>query len=225
MSTSGAPLRGMDFFAMGPRPPSTSSDSPALPSEFRPYRRFVSWFILTFVSLGCTYLLISVGVTIYRRRNAVPSGEPIGQLASAADLESCHEELTDVEQGLERHLENFQHLVAHYDAAEAQRWSEDRSFWLGQWKAADERCRFAAARPGQFSKEWEQLAVIHAELRETEASYTKELLRFGKDQAPHLDRIRDRLDRVGAKLGASNGGDTGEAPQTTNSNDSGETTP
>src|SRR5579862_8817046 len=99
---------------MGPRPPSTSLDSSSLPGEFRPY--------LPFVSLGCTYLLISVGVTIYRRRNAFPSGAPVGTTASAADLESCHEELTDVEQGLERHLENVQHLVAHYDAEEAQRW-------------------------------------------------------------------------------------------------------
>ena len=213
---------------MGPRPPSTTTDTASAPGEFRPYRRFVSWFILTFVSLGCTYLLISVGVTIYRRQNAVPSGDPIGRAASAADLESCHEELTDVEQGLERHLENVQHLVAHYDAEEAQRWAEDRSFWLGQWKAAAERCRFAEPRRGKFSKEWEQLAVIHAELRETEGSYTKELLRFGKDQAPHLDRIKDRLDHVGAMLATSNGGDTGEAPKTTNSinsNDAGEPTP
>jgi hypothetical protein len=213
---------------MGPRPPSTTTDTASAPGEFRPYRRFVSWFILAFVSIGCTYLLISVGVTIYRRQNAVPSGDPIGRAASAADLESCHEELTDVEQGLERHLENVQHLVAHYDADEAQRWAEDRAFWLGQWKAADERCHFAEARPGKLSKDWEQLAVIHAELHETEASYTKELLRFGKDQAPHLDRIRDRLAHVGAPLGTSNGADPtelGEAPQTNNSNDSGETTP
>src|SRR5450432_4805204 len=99
---------------MGPRPSSPPQDNVSLPGEFRPYRRFVSWFILTFVSLGCTYLLISVGVTIYRRRNAVPSGAPVGAVPTSADLESCHEELTDVAQGLERHLENF-HLVAHYE--------------------------------------------------------------------------------------------------------------
>src|SRR5262249_40707897 len=150
---------------------------------------------------GCTYLLISVGVTIYRRRNAVPSGSPVGAVASAADLESCHEELEDVKHGLERHLDNF-HLVAHYDADQAQRWASDRSFWLGQGKAATERCHSGATRPGKYAKEWEQLAVIHAELRETEASYSKELLRFGKDQAPRLDRIQDRLDRVGKKLGS-----------------------
>jgi hypothetical protein len=211
---------------MGPSPtPSPpNSDAPATPGEFRRYRRFVSAFILTFVCLGCTWLLASVGVTIWRRRNAVPSGAPVGTVASAADLLGCQEELADVAHGLERHLDNF-HLVSHYDADEAQRWASDRTFWLGQWKAADQRCHFAAARPGKFTKEWEQLAVIHAELRETEASFSKELLRFGKDQAPRLDRIKQRLDRVGAKLRSfgSGGTDPGEPPQTNTSSNSGDT--
>jgi hypothetical protein len=208
-----------------PLPNSTSPASPDAPppGEFRRYRRFVSWFILTFVSIGSAYLLVSVAVTIYRRRNAVPSGVSVGTVATSADLRSCYEELSDVGQGLERHLENF-HLVAHYDADDAQSWAEDRSFWLGQWKAADERCHFAAPRPGKFAKEWEQLSAIHAQLRETEASYTKELLRFGKDQAPHLDRITERLDGLGAKLGTS-GAETGDSPQSSASSDSGETTP
>jgi hypothetical protein len=200
-----------------------ASDSAVPPGEFRRYRRFVSWFILSFVSVGCIYLLISVAVTIYRRRNGVPSGEPVGAFASAAELESCHEELKDVAQGLERHLENFQHLVAHYDSAEAQRWSEDRSFWLGQWKGADQRCHFSAPRAGKFVKEWEQLSVIHAELRETEASYHKELLHFSKNQAPQMDRIRERLERVGKNLGPKGAPEGSEPAQPKALNDTGET--
>src|SRR5215510_9947365 len=120
------------------------SEQPAStsPAEFRRYRRLLSWLVLGFVSLGSAYLLVSVGVTIYRRRNAVPAGAPIGAAASTADLEGCVEELADVEQGLERHLQNFHGLLAHYDAPEAQRWYEDQEFWLGQWKAAEQRCRF-----------------------------------------------------------------------------------
>lgn len=187
-----------------------SSDPVAPPAEFRRYRRFVSWFVLAFVSLGSLYLLVSVGVTIYRRRNAVVSGVPVGRVASADDLESCREELTDVEQGLERHLENFHHLIAHYDADEAQRWSEERSFWLGQWRAADERCLFGQDRSGKYAKEWEELGVIHAELRDTEASYTKELSRFGANEAPRLDRIREQLEKVGRQLAAREGLDASD---------------
>ena len=177
----------------------SSPPSPA-PGEFRPYRRFVWLFILTFVTLGSIYMLVSVGVTIYRRQHAVPTGLPVGTSASDDEIESCHEELSDVADGLEKHLENFHHLVAHYDPAEAQRWSEDQSFWLGQWKAAGQRCHFEVRHPGRLAKEWDHLGVVHEELRETEASYTKELLRFGHDQAPRLDRIRKSLDEIGARL-------------------------
>ena len=63
------------------------SEQPAStsPPEFRRYRRFLSWLVLGFVSLGSAYMLVSVGVTIYRRRNAVPLGEPIGLMASPAE--------------------------------------------------------------------------------------------------------------------------------------------
>jgi hypothetical protein len=187
-----------------------SPESLASPPEYRRYRRFLSGLVLTFVSLGSAYLLVSVGVTIYRRRNAVPLGAPVG--ASAADLESCAEELNDVEQALERHLDNFDHLVAHYDAEEAQRWDEDRAFWNGQWQAAGSRCRYGDPRPGPLSKQWEQLAVIHGELRETEQSFGKELIRFGQTEAPRLDRIRERLTTVGRQIGSSTAGmhDSGE---------------
>jgi hypothetical protein len=172
------------------------------PGEFRRYRRLLSWLVLGFVSLGSAYLLVSVGVTIYRRRNAVPTGAPVGATASTADLEGCVEELADVEQGLERHLENFHGLLAHYDSSEAQRWAEDRGFWLGQWKAAEERCRYAEPRHGLHAKAWEELREIHTQLHDTEAAYHKELLSFGEKQSPRLDLIRQRLETVSRRIGA-----------------------
>jgi len=179
------------------------SEQPASPPEFRRYRRFLSWLVLGFVSLGSAYMLVSVGVTIYRRRNAVPSGAPIGALASPGDVQGCLEEVSVVEQALERHLENFHNLLAHYDADEAQRWAESESFWLGQWKAAGERCRFAEPRKGPLAKSWEELGVIYAELRTTEATYTKELQRFAQHQAPRLDQMRERLKAVGRRIGTT----------------------
>lgn len=180
----------------------SSESAASSPGEFRRYRRFVSLFILSFVSVGSIYLLISVGVTIYRRQHAVPLGSPIGAVASAEELESCYEELSDVTLGLERHLDNFQSLVGHYDAEEAQRWGDDSAFWLGQWRAAGDRCHFEQPRAGKTGKHWSELAVVHADLRTIEASYQSELLRFSHDQAPALDRIRDRLDKISRQLTA-----------------------
>src|SRR5580765_3617430 len=174
----------------------------ASPPEFRRYRRFLSWLVLGFVSLGSAYMLVSVGVSIYRRRNAVPLGEPVA-LTSAADLQGCLEELVVVEQALESHLENFHNLLAHYDADEAQRWAESESFWLGQWKAAGERCRYGEPRKGPLAKSWEELRVIHGDLKATEQTYTKELQGFAKTQAPRLDQMRERLKSVSRRIGAT----------------------
>jgi hypothetical protein len=177
--------------------------APHTPGEFRPYRRFVSWFILTFVSLGSAYLLVSVGVTIYRRQHAVPLGSPVGAVASEDEIKSCLEELTDVFRGLEKHLENFHNLIAHYDVDEAQRWAEDKTFWIGQWKAAGGRCHFQQPRAGKLAKEWEQLGEVYAALQHTEESYTKELIRFGQNQAPSLDHISQRLTQIGKRMSLS----------------------
>ena len=173
------------------------------PPEFRRYRRFLSWFLLAFISLGSAYLLGSVGLTIYRRRYAVPTGAPVGMPATPADLESCAEELADVQLGLERHLENFHRLLARYSPAGAQDWDENRGFWLGHWKAAGDRCRFSQPHPGPAQKEWDELAGIHLQLAETEIGYTKELLRFGRVQAPRLAQIRKRLELVNSRIGAA----------------------
>ena len=56
------------------------------------------------------------------------------------------------------------------------------------------------------------LQTIHGELRETEASYGKELVRFGQTEAPRLDRLRERLASVGRQIGSSAAGshDSGE---------------
>lgn len=176
-----------------------SSDASATAAEFRPYRRFVSWFVLAFVFLGSIYLMISVSLSIYRRQHAVLLGSPVGAKPSAAEARGCHDELDDVFDGLQKRLEASHRLLGHYDAGEVQRWAEAGSYWRGQWKAVGERCGFDHRRG---IKDWEEMAVLHEELRRTEASFTKEILRFGKEEAPRLDRLRDRLARVGERLGA-----------------------
>ena len=104
--------------------------------------------------------------------------------------------------GLKRHLENFHDLLAHYDLGEAQRWGDDRGFWLGQWQAAGNRCQFDKHHVGKMGKAWSELAVVHADLHDIETSYNRELLRFAQNQAPAMDRISNRLDKIGKQLNA-----------------------
>jgi len=158
----------------------------------------VSWFVLTFVILGSTYLLISVAVTIYRQRHAVLLGSPIGASPSAADVESCYDELSDVVDGLKKRLELSNQLLGQYDADEVQRWAEAGGYWLGTWRAVGLRCGFDQRRG--LGGSWEEMAVLHDELLETEKSYTKKILSFGKEEAPRMDRLRHRLERIGERL-------------------------
>jgi hypothetical protein len=176
--------------------PETAAE-PALPGEFRRHRKFVSWFILAFVFLGGSYMLLSVSVTIYRRQHAVLRGSPVGILATPQDAESCFDELSDVVEGLLKYLENSHTLMAQTNTGEIQAWADAGSYWRGQWRAVGERCGFERRRG---AKNWEEMAVLHEELRDTEAGYTKEISLFGKDLAPRLGRLRAQLARIGERL-------------------------
>jgi glutathionyl-hydroquinone reductase len=188
-----------------------SPPPPASPAEFRPYRRFVSWFVLSFVSLGSFYLLLSVGVSIYRQRHIVLDGAIVSAEITDAELRSCFDELDDVRQGLEKHLEDFHHLLAHYDPNEAQRWADEGTVWQGQWRVLGRRCRFDEIRATHFRKELEEMAAAYNELGQTREIYTKALKRFGTDQAPRLDRIRLRMheidERIAKKSSAASSGE------------------
>jgi hypothetical protein len=177
-----------------------SPSQTASPPEFRPYRRFVSWFVLVFVSLGSAYLLVSVAVSIYRRRHAVPIGAPVSANATDGEIQSCYDELDDVTQGLLKHLENFHHLLAGYDPGEAQSWADEGQVWLGQLHVLRTRCRFDQIRGQRLRKELEEMAAVADELDDTQKIYTNALLRFSKDQAPRLDRIRSRIQRIGDRM-------------------------
>lgn len=188
------------------------SSQTAAPTEFRLYRRIVTAFVLLFVSLGSAYLLISVGVSIYRRRHAVPTGERVSVQLTLSEIHGCYEDLDDISQGLQKHLENFHHLLATYSTSEAQRWEDEAAVWRRQWKVLGQRCRFNEIRGARHRKELEEMAAAYDEMGVTEQIYTHALLRFGKDQAPRLDRVRNRLQKIGERLAKSESAPAGDTP-------------
>jgi hypothetical protein len=163
----------------------------------------VSWFVLAFVALGSLYLGASVALSLYHRRNAVPLGEPVSTQLTVEEIRGCYDELDDVTRGLQKHLENFHHLLGSYDAGEAQRWADEGTVWQRQWKVLGKRCRFNEIRGATLRKEFEEMAAAYEELGLIRQSYTNELVRFGKYQAPRLDRIRARIQKTGERISAS----------------------
>jgi hypothetical protein len=108
-----------------------------------------------------------------------------------------------VTEALQKHLEKFHLLLGGYDSDEAQRWGNEGAFWRNQWTALGQRCRFGGGAVTPRRKDLEEMIAVYQELAATERDYSRELLRFGRDQAPRLDRVRERVKLIGERLARS----------------------
>ncbi len=176
-------------------PPSTHSPN----QEFRRYRKLVAWTAVVVVALGCVYALISVVVALQRQRNGVVEDRISAQLTDR-ETRGCFDELRDVSVALEKHLENAYHLLGGYDSEEARRWSDEGEIWRKRWRVFGQRCRLEDPRPTPPHKDFEAMAAAYQELSSIQTTYSRELLRFGSELAPRLDRINKRVDQIGEHL-------------------------
>jgi hypothetical protein len=170
----------------------------------------VSWFVLLFILIGGVYLLTSVGVSIYRRRHVVPTPNRVSAQVTEDEIKSCFDELDDVRQRLAKHLENFHHLLASYDRAEAQRWAEEGNSWHQQWQALGQRCRFNELPVTRLRKELEQMTGAYLALGDTYNLHIRAFKRFGTELAPRMDDIHERMKKIGERLNQSASSPPGE---------------
>jgi hypothetical protein len=185
--------------------PSTNSSSP--PSgrnqpeppaqEFRTYRRFLATAVLGFIVLGSSYLLASVGVGIYRERHPMSRGEPVSTLVTHDELLECWQELSELSLVLQQRFESLHDLL---EGDKAQSWAEEVYKWRDGWTALGQRCRFRSGVVAGRPKEFDNMVAAYNEVADMEAVYTKDLLRFGKELAPRLDRLRKQIDSIGLRL-------------------------
>ncbi len=178
----------------------TSTNPPN--QEFRRYRKLVAWTSSILVTLGSLYLLLSVAVALERRRNVVLRDRISPQLTES-EIAGCFDELRDVSVALRKHLENAYHLLGGYDSEEASRWASEGEYWRKRWRVFGERCRLSEKQlPGPVPKDFEAMAAAYEELGDIQTTYSRELLRFGSELAPRLDRINKRVDQIGEHLGS-----------------------
>jgi hypothetical protein len=159
--------------------------------------------------LGSLYLLLSVVVSLQRQRHVVLE-DRISPKLSPSEIAGCFEDLRDVSMALEKHLENAYHLLGGYDSEEARRWSAEGEVWRNRWRVFGERCRLDE-QATRANKDFEAMAAAHLELGSIQTTYSRELLRFGSELAPRLDRINKRVEQIGHSLSTS-GSPTGASP-------------
>jgi hypothetical protein len=178
--------------------------------EFHRYRKLVAWISSILVVLASLYLLLSVAVTLQHQRNVVLENR-ISPLLTTKEIGGCFDELRDVSVALEKHLENAYHLLGGYDSEEARRWSGEGEVWRNRWRVFGERCRLTERRPEPVNKDMEAMTAAYEELGSIQTTYSRELLRFGSELAPRLDRVNKRVDEIGERL-ATPGSPTGANP-------------
>ena len=178
-------------------PPSGRNPPEPAAQEFRSYRRFLASAVLVFICLGSSYLLASVGVGIYRERHPMLRGEPVSARLTHDELLQCWQELSEVSLVLQQRFESLHDLL---EGDKAQDWADEVYKWRDRWTALGQRCRFRGGAVAGRPKEFDNMAAAYNELAEMEAVYTKDLLRFGKELAPQLDRLRKQIDSIGQRL-------------------------
>ena len=96
-----------------------------------------------------------------------PQRAPGQRPAEPARAAGCWQELSDVTESLQKHLEKSHYLLGGYDQAEAQRWASEGAFWRNQWKVLGERCRLDRPAPARGGKELDEMVGAYRELDET----------------------------------------------------------
>lgn len=165
---------------------------------------------MVLVGLGTLYLMVSVIVNLVRQRNVVLE-DRISPALTSTEIRGCFHDLHDVSLALEKHLENAYHLLGGYDSEEARRWSDEGQVWRNRWRVLGERCRLLDHRPSPPNKDIEVMAAAHEEMGSIQITYSRELLRFGSELAPRLDRLNRRVEQIGEHL-AEPGPPTGAIP-------------
>jgi hypothetical protein len=181
-----------------------AQDSAPATQEFRSYRRFLSRAVLTIIVVGSSYMLASVSVGIYRARHPSLNGEPVSTQLTRDELLGCWQDLEDGALELQERFEDLHDLL---ESDKAQGWAEGVYKWRDRWHVLAQRCRLNGVGLVGRPKEFDNMAAAYNELSEMEAVYTKDLLRFGKELAPQLYRLRKQIDSIGQRLEQATAGD------------------
>lgn len=173
------------------------------PSEFRPYRRLFQG-VFAFVAIGgVIFLLISIGLSVFGRRDAGPLPAQISGQPSVDEQVACQREVQGLFDELNQQLFERQKDVSKSDVDVLSKWEAWRERWHRRWTEVGYRCRFEGSKGKGLGDAYDRMAYVHEDLEEIEQRFDAQLNRFLNHEAPHVAEIRAALaenDRLLRKL-------------------------
>jgi hypothetical protein len=182
-------------------------------AEFRPYRRALNG-IVAFVAVGgILYLLTSIAVSVFAKRQVPLKGKPINAqnidevMTCQSDVEQLFKDLNDETFGL-------QGLVGKKDADLAIQWEDFSKRWHDRWSEVGQRCRFVELRDRGLGADFDRLAWAHEDLEDMKLKFAALLRNYIDEQVPHIESIRRSLETSRRGLEARKRQATAISPQT-----------
>jgi hypothetical protein len=182
-------------------------------TEFRPYRRAINAFVAAVAVGGILYLLASIAVSVFSKRQVPLKERPINAqniddvLKCQADVEQLFKDLNDETFGL-------QGLVGKKDTDLAQQWEDFSKTWQDKWSEVGQRCRFVEMRDRGLGADFDRLAWAHEDLEDMKLKFAALLRNYIDEQVPHIESIRRSLETSRRGLEARKRKATVSAPQT-----------
>jgi hypothetical protein len=185
-------------------------------TEFRPYRRALN-AIVAFVAVGgILYLLASIAVSVFAKRQVPLKGKPINA-QNIDEVLVCQGNVEQLFKDLNDETFSLQGLVGKQDteagARLAMEWDDFSKRWHDRWSEVGQRCRFVELRDRGLGADFDRLAWAHEDLEDMKLKFAALLRNYIDEQVPHIESIRRSLEASRRGLEARKQKATANTPQ------------
>jgi len=185
-------------------------------AEFRPYRRALNALVAFVAVGGILYLLASIAVSVFAKRQVPLKGKPINA-QNIDEVLVCQDNVEQLFKDLNDETFSLQGLVGKQDteagARLAMQWEDFSKRWHDRWSEVGQRCRFVELRDRGLGADFDRLAWAHEDLEDMKLKFAALLRNYIDEQVPHIESIRRSLEASRRGLEARKRKATADTPQ------------
>ena len=165
---------------------------------------------------GILYLLASIAVSVFAKRQVPLKGKPINA-QNIDEVLVCQDNVEQLFKDLNDETFSLQGLVGKQDteagARLAMQWEDFSKRWHDRWSEVGQRCRFVELRDRGLGADFDRLAWAHEDLEDMKLKFAALLRNYIDEQVPHIESIRRSLEASRRGLEARKRKATADTPQ------------